>query len=481
MTSNRNWLLISHANPEDNSAALWFSTQLANEGYLVWTDIIKLVGGEDFWGDIEEVIRTKAAKVVFLLSTSANTKEGCQKELHLAQALAKKEQLRDFVIPLRIDDIAHGDVGIRVNMLNIIESQRWNDGLAQLLKKLDSDGVPRGPAKDFRATNEWWKARFQTSRAIGTTRTAFASNWFRAQAQTLELHWHQLRSKEIGPLIARNLPWPSLEGPGGIWTFAPANSVNRHLQNSLYVDRTKTFRLEPASMEREHRDIAYQLLMQSLHSLLLGRGLLPRALAEGRTAFAFPKDLVPDNEIKFESLTKKRRRSVVGYKTRINGKGESWLRYWHYAIQPIPAFHSEFVLILKAHVFFSSDGKTLWASADRQHKARRNQCRNWWNDAWRDRMLAAASWLANGQGAIPLDIGSPEPLMIDAVPIQFDADFDYVDPDKPDAIDSDANDDSATASEGVGDRDDDTEMDVDVGDEDDVDEDSHDNDEDMEL
>jgi hypothetical protein len=27
------------------------------------------------------------------------------------------------------------------------------------------------------------------------------------------------------------------------------------------------------------------------------------------------------------------------------------------------------------------------------HSARRRQCKSWWNDEWRDRILAAMTWL----------------------------------------------------------------------------------------
>lgn len=77
--SPRQLILVSHANPEDNQAAIWFATQLANEGYTVWSDVLTLGGGEDFWGDIEDVIRQHAAKVVFLLSPAAIEKTGASK------------------------------------------------------------------------------------------------------------------------------------------------------------------------------------------------------------------------------------------------------------------------------------------------------------------------------------------------------------------------------------------------------------------
>jgi hypothetical protein len=53
----RDTLLLSHANPEDNEFTLWLALQLANEGYRVWCDLTKLLGGEVFWDNIEEVIK----------------------------------------------------------------------------------------------------------------------------------------------------------------------------------------------------------------------------------------------------------------------------------------------------------------------------------------------------------------------------------------------------------------------------------------
>ena len=64
-------MLLSHANPEDNEFTLWLALQLANGGYRVWCDLTKLLGGEVFWDDIEEVIKTRAVKVLYVLSPTS--------------------------------------------------------------------------------------------------------------------------------------------------------------------------------------------------------------------------------------------------------------------------------------------------------------------------------------------------------------------------------------------------------------------------
>src|SRR5688572_13373431 len=58
----RRLVFISHANPEDNSFTRWLATQLSSNGYLVWSDITNLLGGEEFWDGIEDAIRIHARK-----------------------------------------------------------------------------------------------------------------------------------------------------------------------------------------------------------------------------------------------------------------------------------------------------------------------------------------------------------------------------------------------------------------------------------
>jgi hypothetical protein len=43
--------MTSHA-IEDNTFTRWLSLQLARNGYRVWCDLTKLLGGEIFWRDI---------------------------------------------------------------------------------------------------------------------------------------------------------------------------------------------------------------------------------------------------------------------------------------------------------------------------------------------------------------------------------------------------------------------------------------------
>ena len=97
----RDTILLSHANPEDNEFTLWLALQLANEGYKVWCDLTKLLGGEVFWDDIEAVLRQSAVKVLYVLSRSSNAKDGPLRELHLALRKHSTGRYRSWIKRLR--------------------------------------------------------------------------------------------------------------------------------------------------------------------------------------------------------------------------------------------------------------------------------------------------------------------------------------------------------------------------------------------
>jgi hypothetical protein len=77
------------------------------------------------------------------------------------------------------------------------------------------------------------------------------------------------------------------------------------------------------------------------------------------------------------------------------------------------------MMILRSHVLFSDDGETLWASAMGMHRARRGQCKSWWNDDWRDRLLATMAWLSGGEATFVLPLGTTVSAVMSARPIQF--------------------------------------------------------------
>src|SRR5947209_4866049 len=81
--ADRKVVFISHANPEDNAITAWYGARLAAAGYEVWTDLTRLLGGEEMWLDIDDALRFHARKVIALLSKAAvdPRKEGIRAEV----------------------------------------------------------------------------------------------------------------------------------------------------------------------------------------------------------------------------------------------------------------------------------------------------------------------------------------------------------------------------------------------------------------
>jgi hypothetical protein len=64
----RDTIFISHATPHDNEFVRWLSAALLERGYAVWADVLHLKAGVPFWTAIEDVLRERTVKVIFVVS-----------------------------------------------------------------------------------------------------------------------------------------------------------------------------------------------------------------------------------------------------------------------------------------------------------------------------------------------------------------------------------------------------------------------------
>ena len=108
-------------------------------------------------------------------------------------------------------------------------------------------------------------------------------------------------------------------------------------------------------------------------------------------------------------------------------------KYWHLGIsgkvllEPVPC------LALRAHILFSDDGSELWSSHKRMHKKRRRVFKTWWNDRWRDFLLAAVTWISRDSEyfELPLGVnvsGAPVSLRVMTSPVLFTSPVTYAKP-----------------------------------------------------
>lgn len=424
--AKRDLIFISHANPEDNEFAKWLALRLAAEGYPVFCEIVDLLGGEDPWKDIEQVIRQRAVKFLFVLTNISKDKNGTRKELNLADQVARKESLEDFIIPLKIESVPHYDVNIELQTtLTIPFEEGWAKGLNQLIEKLEQQKVEKDPKFNPDLVSSWWRNHFSAEKGLEDKPEDLISNWFEIDGLPNKLYYHYLKPGEAVKFEPpeNGFLYPFKEYGKGIVSFANAvdfpdgeqifgDKFTFYLDNLLKNDHANTF-----LSAKDSRNTITDLLRQAWENLFIQRNLSTYTLANKSKFCYFKKDQILNDKIHFTSVYEKKTwRSVIGYKTIGENK-----RYWHFGISAKPLFWGRLFFSVSPHVLFSNDGEAIWDDPARLHKAKMSQCRNWWNPQWRDRIRAVMNFLAEGKETIPLTLGSTEDLIVNVnnYPVQF--------------------------------------------------------------
>ncbi len=435
----RDMLFVSHANPEDDEPARWLTLQLAREGYPVWCDLTKLLGGEDFWRDAEQAIRERTAKFLFVLTRTSNTKPGTLDELQTAKNVARDANLHDFIIPLRFDGLPPRDANIRLARLNSIGFQpSWATGLASLLKKLHEDGVVKDARFTPAAVAQWWRRTYRKEQLLHRRPERLIANWFPIR-QPPPLKFHELNASDDGEVALRGpFPFPALQHGQHLVSFADATDFARELPLGVTISKSDELSLAPDnepkrrqwwSFAQEHNALL-DLLDQAWQKHLQDRGLPRYFFASGGASMYFNSGLAKDDRVlPPRQHGRQTYRQVVGFSTVRKATAETVakLRYWHFGIEARPMLHPELGYAIRTHVLFSDDGQAIWPNKNLLHRARRSQCKQWWNDEWRDRLLGSILWLADGQEHLSLVVGSGETLDLRTRPLEYTSDVSYDD------------------------------------------------------
>lgn len=431
----RDMLFVSHANPEDNQVALWLTLQLAVDGYAAWCDLTKLLGGEDLWKDAETAIRTRTCKFLYVLSRSSNAKDGPRSELQIAVNVAKAEKIADFIIPLHIDDLPHTETNVLLTKLNAVPFEAgWAKGYQQLVEKLKRDSVPRKASFGPQAVTAWWRQQFSPERGVVRKSELYVSNWFPIRSIPV-LYLHTLQRSGIGAVEPETrLPYAGFMDAIDLVTFAPPDDIREKLGASISIASSRAFSHEELLKTScdttgitigKVRYFLSRLLRDAWDRWMVSLGLGTYELSDKANCCFFKKGDSDSLDIHFTGLDgKKTYRSVVGYKTNLNGSK----RYWHFGIDAQPAHEPMFCYRIASHVLFSDDGHGIWTDHRRMHRARRSQCKNWHNPEWRDRLLAVIAWLSQERGTLSVPVSEEAKINVSAQSIAALSPVSYVDP-----------------------------------------------------
>jgi hypothetical protein len=400
----RQTVFVTHAAPEDNEFALWISSKLAIAGYRVWVDRRRLRGGDDFWGEIDRVLRMEAVKQVVVFTKSVG-KSGVKKELAIGEVMKNRLSDPKFMIPIRADAVEFSDAPpefLRGNILNA--NPNWHDCLKELFETLEKAGVPRGTSPDAHVLQSIIDAREEGRRFVLDRPEEALTNWFPIMLPERIRYYRfdGLQDQMKAWLDECRIPFVLMGRLAGSFAdpaaFAVAGTFPQQIVTGYDVslmDFVSGTDLGPYLERSPASNDVVNLLRQHFAGVAKARGLKPIEFANGETGWFFPDDLVPANRISFIAPGGRRvRRTMTGKFKKLR---------WHLCLVAKPRIWPSPVYRIHGNVVLSDGGTVL--AGDKTHIRRRRLTRSWWNDVWRDRLLAAMSFLAENSSSVVMEAG----------------------------------------------------------------------------
>jgi hypothetical protein len=410
--SDRDVIFISHATPDDNEFVRWLGTRLTAYGYKVWADIFDLAGGTPFWTSIEDALRKRSLKVVFVVSKAScdPNRSGVRNEISVADAVKKSLKEPEFIIPVRIDDIPFGDLPIQIHQLNVIDfTTGWGAKLAVLVETLIKANVPRVVTDLSAEFDRWRQASVRSDVVVERGEEPLLTTVMPVIRLPEEISFYEYdgENKKFERAV-ESLPHPYAMHNRLLVSFVAAHEIQAHLPPDLTVslrgaasssDFLNGTVADPVGpRRRDANNWAVRMLRESLEAHLAARGLFPYAASAGTVMF-FPKDLLPDDRVYYTNAKGKRTyKQVVGFSKVLNA-------HWHLGMRAVLRLGETPTVRLRPYVVLSRDGREPLQDADEMTKLRRRFCKSWFNHVWRPLWQAFFEFFGAGSGSVLVALG----------------------------------------------------------------------------
>jgi hypothetical protein len=444
IASKRQTVFISHVScPYDNAFATWLAARLSLAGCEVWCDQKKLLGGEDFWNDIEKTLRNRAAKFALVISKNirdaeGQLRDGVGKEIALANILKKSLPDPYFIVPILIDDTEFSDFSIEFIRLNGIDFKtNWASGFARLIDVLERDGVPRSESLFASSIDAWRTVHKSLARALTDEAEILQSNWLTIKSLPETLHFYEvLRPIEISEIssLASGCSLPCADHFRLLVAFAATKELQAALTEATPIKLRGSLKTVdflagktgeiPGIAPSDARNKVSSLIRQAWDIKMAQLGLSSYVMANGQVAWWFPSGLPKDEQLHYVDLNgKPRRRAVIG----VRGKRELPDKtlvpryYWHLGFTGSPFIADESRIVLRPRLIITEDRSKPLENKTRLNAVRRGVTNMWFNEKWRGLVLGFASWLADNGAEIDLPAGGRARIVLTARPDEFEA------------------------------------------------------------
>lgn len=414
----RSLIFISHATPQDNDFTLWLGSRLASAGYLIWSDLTKLIGGETHWDDIASAIRDHSVKVVSVCSAVAFPKSGWKDELSLALSVERAKSFKDFVIPVRLDAAPWGDFPVEIIRRNGIDfNGGWQAGLSRLLKKLELDGVPKSTTVDTAALSQWSSSLLNTDGDLERREETLVSNVIEIVKPPETIIVSRLLHGATPP-APDLMRWPAELKQNWAYSFARLD----HSEDQLFAPESQMMlvdfvtRGDPSHgvSSQDAYNITSSLLRQLIDKAIRRRGLLPCAFANNRIGHFLPaEEQEISARVRFTDAWGRLESRAL------NGFSPKNKVFWHFAPEISVQVGRTLSAACHSHVVFTEDGREPIDNVKLAHRLRRQFCKNWWQDRWRGMTLAYLAYLSEGKDLFHVSLSDSVTMSLRLTPSLF--------------------------------------------------------------
>lgn len=260
-------MFISYAQ-EDSYFTDWLALKLMSQGYRVWYDRIKLLGGESYPKEIDIAIKQLSYRVLAVVSRNSLNKQNPIKEWTQALNISRSEGI-DFLIPLNLDGVSPKELNWMISDIVYIPfNTSWAQGLNKLLKLLEEIQTPR--FTDVKTTPTTW---LNTKHNLEQKTGQIWSNALPIEEIPSQLHRYQAPINSESNNLSE---WPHYEYGGEIWAFGPPPQAPRTpLKENGVLDWRQT-----NIQQLTGANIVTNLLRSSIQIELRRRGLKYHASAK---------------------------------------------------------------------------------------------------------------------------------------------------------------------------------------------------------
>jgi hypothetical protein len=401
MHKPKDHIFISYAS-EDFQIAKWLTCKLTSEGYKVWCDHIKLLGGESYPKDIDDAIRNRTFRLLGLISKYSINKDNPIKERTLALNISKERGI-DFLIPLKLDNTPVTEIGWMISDLTYIPFNRnLSEGIDMLLCKLDSIGAPK---------------TLTGGRKIAI-KSYIPTDCLIKKKETVSLNCLEIKQIPRNILVFRSTP--GIEGRdrskvNSMWPCYTKSSKEcfSFFWPSQDLFKTRQFELIDTIDWKKRENIAgiptnnviINLLKRSLRWKCIKLGLEPTS---DNSKLYFPLEYSGGSKIKFRSYTGR----IIPVTT---ASIRNYPRKYKYHVAPEFSVRDDitgdFVIQLRIG-FYITDVNGDEFSTRTTNSLRKNISRSWGNHQWFIKYLAIVAFLTDGGDVIKVDADDNQQLII---------------------------------------------------------------------